>query len=75
MQAMVRERVYLRSGDMGWLMVEHVPGKVESIPFDGDKLPMVESCIGKLCCITLDHSGVIDSLVPVTIRKCSVSQT
>ena len=74
-QAIIRERVYLQSGDMGWLMVEYTPGKVESIPFDGDKLPMVDGCIGKVCYITLDNSGVIDSLIPVTIPNCNVTQS
>jgi len=74
-QAVIIERVFLHSGDMGWLMVEYTStGKVESIPFDGDKLSMVESCIGQVCYVALDSCQVLLSAIPVTIPKCSVSQ-
>jgi hypothetical protein len=71
-QALIIEWVFWQSGDMGWVMVEYTStGKVESIPFDSDKLAMVESCIGKVCYVQLDSCGVIQSLIPVTCAMAS----
>lgn len=66
-QAIVLERVFLKSCAMGSVMVQYTStGKVEAIPFDDDKLAMIESCMGRVCYITLDSCGVISSLIPIT---------
>jgi hypothetical protein len=74
-QALIIERVFVKSASIGCVMVKYTStDKVESIPFGDDKLDMVESCIGQVCYITLDSCGAIQSLIPVTILKCSISQ-